>query len=138
MPDEGYTYILQHPPDHNLRRRLVIFFAQRTQNRLVEPRPVRQRTVRLDNDVAFLQPVDDISTVTPRVDLILPNIDLATARAVDILLEFIKMVNSVVGHSNRADLACFLRLNQGLPGAETGFFAAVGSVEEDPIFVNSL
>lgn len=93
---------------------------------------MRQRTVRLNDDVAFLQPVDDVSTVTPRVDLVLPDIDLATARTVDVLLEFIKMVDSVVGHPDRADFACFLCLDQGLPGAKPRFFAAVGGVEEDP------
>lgn len=64
-----------------------------------------QRTVGLNNDVALLQPLDDVPTVTPWVDLVLPNIDLATARAVDVLIKFIEMVDSVVRHTNRADFS---------------------------------
>lgn len=64
-----------------------------------------QRTVGLNNDVAFLQPLDDVPTVTPWMDLVLPNIDLATARAVDVLIKFIEMVDSVVRHTNRADFS---------------------------------
>jgi len=57
---------------------------------------MRQRTVRLDNDVVFLQPVDNIPAVAPRVNLILSNVDLAAASTVDVFLEFLEMVNPIV------------------------------------------
>lgn len=57
---------------------------------------MRQRTVRLDNDVVFLQPVDDIPAVAPRMNLILSNVDRAAVGAIDVFLKFLEMVNSVV------------------------------------------
>lgn len=90
-----------------------------------------QRTVRLDDNVAFLQPLYDVPTVTPRVDLVLSNINLAAPRAGDVFLEFIEMVDSVVRHSNRADFSFLLCLDQGLPRPESLFFSAVGCVKKD-------
>lgn len=57
---------------------------------------MRQRTVCLDNDVVFLQPVDDIPAVAPRMNLILSNVDRAAVGAIDVFLKFLEMVNSVV------------------------------------------
>lgn len=57
---------------------------------------MRQRTVCFNNDVVFLQPVDDIPAVAPRMNLILSNIDLAAVGAVDVFLEFLEMVDPVV------------------------------------------
>ena len=57
---------------------------------------MRQRTVCFNNDVVFLQPVDDIPAVAPRMNLILSNIDLAAVGAIDVFLEFLEMVDPVV------------------------------------------
>lgn len=94
---------------------------------------MRQRTVCLNNDVVFLQPVDDIPAVAPWMNLILSNVDLAAVGAVDVFLKFLKMVDSVVRDSDRFDLACFLGFCQCAPRAESSFFAAVGCMNQDPI-----
>lgn len=93
---------------------------------------MRQRTVCLNDDVVFLQPVDDIPAVAPRVNLILSNINLAAAGAVDVFLQFLEMVDSVVRDSDRFDFALLLSLCQRTPGTESSFFTAVGCVNQDP------
>lgn len=66
-------------------------------------------TVRLNDDIAFLQPTHDLPAVTPWMQLVLSNIDLApVASAADVFLQFIEMVHPVVGHSDGTDLACLL------------------------------
>lgn len=70
---------------------------------------MRHRTVRLNDDIAFLQPTHDLPAVTPWMQLVLSDIDLATVTsAADVFLQFIEMVYPVVGHSDRTDLACLL------------------------------
>lgn len=98
---------------------------------------MRQRTIRLDHDIALLQPIDDIPPVAPRVNLVLAHVDLAASCLVDVFFEFVEVVDTVVGDSDRADFACLLGFYQGAPGAETGFFAAVGGVEEGPFYLVS-
>ena len=62
---------------------------------------MRHGTVRLDDDIAFLQPIHNLSAVTPRMQLVLSNIDLATVTsAADVFLQFVEMVHPVVGHSD--------------------------------------
>lgn len=59
-----------------------------------------QRTIRLDHDIALLQPINDIPPVAPRVNLVLAHVDLAASGLVDVLLEFVKVVDAVVGDSD--------------------------------------
>ena len=95
------THILHPPPNHNLRRCLAILLPQRPKQRFIHPSPMRHGTIRLDDDIAFLQPIHNLPAVTPRMQLVLSNIDLATVTsAADVFLQFVEMVHPVVGHSD--------------------------------------
>lgn len=78
---KGRTNLLQPPPNHNLCRRLAILLPQICQQRLLHPLTMRQRRICLDNDIPLLEPLNDPRPVTPRVYLVLPNIDLAPVAA---------------------------------------------------------
>jgi hypothetical protein len=41
------------------------------------------------------------------------------------------MLDGKVGHTQGPNLACLLGLDQGLPGAQAGFLAAVGSMDQN-------
>lgn len=103
---------------------------QALQNRLLHARRLHQRRVSLDDDIALLQPVDDIFPRAPRVDLVLADGDLSAHAAVDVLFQFVQMVDAVVRDSDGADLAGLLGLHEGTPGSQSTFLTAVGGVEK--------
>lgn len=89
-----------------------MFLPQGLQNRLVEPIPMRQRRVRFNHDIAILKPLHDLRSIQPWVQLVLPNVDLASAlAALDILLQFIEVMDAVVRYADGACLARRLRLD---------------------------
>ncbi len=47
----------------------------------------------------------------------------------DVGLEFVEMVEAVIGDADRVDQASFLGFVEGAPGAEAGRGRAVGSVD---------
>lgn len=105
---------------------------QRLQNRLLHPRRLHKRRVRLDHSPALLQPRRNLLPRTPRVQLILTHRDPAAAAGLDVLLQLVQMADPVVRHPDRPDLAAglLLRLDEGAPGAQAAVFAAVGGVDE--------
>ena len=56
----------------------------------------------------------------------------------DVTLQLVEMVHAVVGHADGADLAGLLGLDEGTPGAEACFVAAVGGVDEVEIDVGEV
>lgn len=66
------------------------------------------------------------------MQLILSDGDLAAAAVLDVVFQFLEVADTVVGDTDRTDLAGLLVLNQGLPCAQTTFLAAVGSVDQHP------
>lgn len=61
---------------------------------------MRKRRISLDNDIPLLKPLDDILARAPRMDLILADINPPAASLLDVLLEFVEMVDSVVGDAD--------------------------------------
>jgi hypothetical protein len=125
------TYLLQTPPNKYLRPRLLMLLLQSHQRRLRSPRSPHKWRVRLNNNIVFSAPVDDIMSREPGMDLVLPYGNHAAAAILDILVEFLQVVEAEVRDADGADLTCFLGLDESAPGAETGFSAAVGSVDKE-------
>lgn len=63
------------------------------------------------------------------MQLILPDIDLPAAARRNIILELVEVVHPVIRNTDRARFARFLGFDEGFPGAEAAFFAAVGGVD---------
>lgn len=106
---------------------------QRLQRRLIHAGGLDERRVGLDNDIALFQPRGNILPRAPRVDLILPDGNLAAAAVLNVLLQLVEMVDTEVGDANRADFAGFLlRLDERAPSAEAAFFSAKRRVQEEP------
>lgn len=101
------------------------------QDRLLHAGRLYKGRVRLNKDIALTQPLGDILARTPGVDLVLADADLAAASALDIVLQLFEMLDAKVGHTQGPNLACLLGLDQRLPGAQAGFLAAVGSMDQN-------
>lgn len=69
---------------------------------------MRKRRVRLDDDLAAVQPRSDIRMIQPRVQFVLSDGDLAPAAGLDVLFQLFQVVDAVVGYTDGFDLACFL------------------------------
>lgn len=74
-----------------------------------------QRRVCLDDDMTLLQPRRDVRVIESGVQLVLSDIDLADATALDVLLQFFEVVDSVVRYTDRLGFTSFLCLDQRAP-----------------------
>lgn len=125
----GNKYLLQTPPNEDLRRSLPILFPQLLQHRLIGLCVPDKRRVGLHHSPPLLQPIHNIRSRQPRMQLILPDIDLPAAARRNIILELVEVVHPVIRNTDRARFARFLGFDEGFPGAESAFFAAVGGVD---------
>lgn len=107
-----------------------MLLSQVLQNGLLHARCLHEGRVCLDDNVALLQPLRNIVTRAPRVNLVLADGDLTTRSALDVILQLLKVLNGEVGHTQRADVARLLGLDECAPGAETILFAAVGCMDQ--------
>lgn len=113
-----------------------MFFRQALQAGLTHASSLDQRRVGLDDDVTLLQPPSDVLPRAPGVDLVLTDGDLAADSAVDVRLQLLQVVDSIVGDTDGTDLAGLLGLDQSAPGTQTAFLPSVGGVEQDPVQVS--
>lgn len=123
------TYLLQTPPNQHLRRCLAILPPQLFQHRLVGLGIPHKRRISLYHSPSLLQPVHNIRPRQPRMQLILPDIDLAAATGRNILLKLVEMVHSVIRDADRAGFTGLLCFNERFPRAESAFFSTVGSMD---------
>lgn len=124
-------YLLQAPSQKNLCRGLAVLLRQCLQYRLIHALGLHQRRVGLHHNIALLQPRGDVLAMAPRVNLVLADIDLAADAAVNVLLELIEMVNTVVGDANGADFSGLLRFDESPPGACASLLSSVWGVDQD-------
>ena len=61
---------------------------------------------------------------------VLTNGNLTTTAVLDVVLQFFKVADSVVGDTDGTDLALLLRLDECLPGSQATFPTAVGTVDQ--------
>lgn len=66
----------------------------------------------------------------PDADLTAFTFAVLALKVVDVGFEFVEVVHAVVGHTDGADAASLLGFNEGAPGAEAGFGATIGGVDE--------
>lgn len=78
-----------------------MLLRQILQHRLLYSLSPRQRRIRLHDDVPLLKPPNDIGSGEPGVQFVLPDVDrTADAAFLDVLLEFVKVVDTVVGDAD--------------------------------------
>ena len=65
------------------------------------------------------------------MEFILPNIDFATHVALDIFLEFIEMMDAVVGNTDRSCFPGALRFSESPPRTVSRFLATIRCVDEN-------
>jgi hypothetical protein len=124
------TYLLQAPADQNLSLSLGVLLSKFLQNWLLHARRLHEGGVCLDNDVALLQPLRNIVTRAPRVNLILADSNLPTASTFDVLFQLLEVLDTIVGHTQRPNVACLLGLHKCAPCAEAVLLAAVRRVDQ--------
>jgi hypothetical protein len=74
-----------------------MFLLELLQHRFLTPGTSDDGAVSFDNDIVFLCPLDDVVAREPRVDFPLADVDLgAVAGRIDVLLEFIEMVDTEI------------------------------------------
>lgn len=115
-----------------------MLLGQVLQHGLVHALGLDERRVGLDDDVALLEPLDDVLSGAPGVDLVLADIDLTADSAVDVRLELIQVLHAVVGDTDGADLSGLLCLHQGSPGALTVCLRAARGVDQHPTPVSAI
>lgn len=108
-----------------------MLLGQLLENRLLHASTLDKRRVRLDDNITLVQPLGDIITRAPRVNLILADGNLTTTSALDVLLQFLQLLDAEVGDTDRTDVSCLLGLNQGAPCSQASLLAAVGRVNQD-------
>lgn len=135
--------LLQAPPEKDLRLRLVVLLRKLYHGLLAPAFTPNNGAVRLNSHIALLTPLGNVIAGKPRVDLPLADaqdttLALSTALLLelgDVLLQFIKVVNAVIAHTNGLDLALLDSLDESLPRALATLGSAIGSVQEHQIDV---
>lgn len=135
--DECKYYLLQAPPDQDLCRCLAVLLHQWLQARLTKAFTSHDGTIRLADDAALLTPFVDIRTGQPRMQFPLTDANLTAfalamlfIELLDVCLQLLQMMNSVIGDAQRADFTGLLRFDQGSPGPRSRLFPAVGSMDQ--------
>ena len=121
------SHLLQTPPNQDLRGCLPILPRQTLQAFLLKPLTPHKRTVSFNNDAPLLAPLHYIGSRKPRMQFPLPHADLsALALAVlsfeffDVRLQFVEVVDPVVGDADGADESGAFCLDEREPAAFAG------------------
>lgn len=77
-----------------------MLLPQTVKDRFLHSASVRKRRVCFDKDIPLLKPLRDLGSIAPRMQLVLPDVDLPTAAIVDVFFQFVEVVNSVVGYAD--------------------------------------
>lgn len=77
-----------------------MLLPQTVQNRFLHSTPMRKGRVCFDKDIPLLKPLRDLGSIAPRMQLVLPDIDLPTAAIVDVFFQFVEVMNSVIGYAD--------------------------------------
>jgi hypothetical protein len=108
------TYLLQAPADQDLCGSLAVLLDQGLKKWIIHLFGLHQWTIRLDNDIPLLEPVDNIGTSEPWMELVLPYINLASECLV-ILFQFVEVVHTIVRNPNGTDFSLLLSFDESAP-----------------------
>lgn len=112
--DQFETYLLQAPPQQDLSRLLSILLHHLLHLRIIEPLTPHNRTICFENNISLLTPLHNVRSRQPRMKLPLPNTDFAAGTRLlaieflDMSLKLIKVINTIIRNTQRADFTCSL------------------------------
>ena len=128
---------LHAPSYEDLCWRLSVRFRLFLNLLLAEPLTSYNGTIGFCDDTIRFAPVYNVRPGKPRVELPLSNTNFTTLtfpissfELIDVVLEFVKMMDSVIGHAQGPDLASLLSLDHGSPCTSSSILAAVGCVDQ--------